>query len=69
MVMVAAAAALMVRLAVAVTLPLRPVTVWAPATVAVQVAPVQEPSGAMLKVVLAVTLPRLLPYWSEPLAE
>jgi hypothetical protein len=60
--------ALTVRLAAAV-LPLSlPVTVCAPATVAVQVAPVHEPSGLIVKVVELVTAPRLLPYASEPIA-
>ena len=42
-------------------LPLKvPLTVWAPVTVAVQLAPVHEPSGEMLNAVLEVTSPRLL---------
>src|ERR671934_14647 len=45
-----------------------PVTVCAPATEAVQVAPVQEPSGAIENVVAEVTSPRLLSYWSRPCA-
>src|ERR671934_44879 len=42
-----------------------PVTVCAPATEAVHVAPVQEPSGAIENVVAEVTSPRLLSYWSR----
>jgi hypothetical protein len=45
-----------------------PVTVCVPAAEAVQVAPVQEPFGAIEKVVLAVTSPRELSYWSRPSA-
>src|ERR671937_364642 len=45
-----------------------PVTVCEPAVVAVQVAPLQEPSGAIVKVVLAVTSPSELLYWSRPSA-
>jgi hypothetical protein len=41
-----------------------PVTVWAPAVDAVQVAPVQEPSGAIPNVVAGVTSLIMLPYWS-----
>jgi hypothetical protein len=63
-----AAAATTLRLAVAVLPELLPVTVWPPATVAVQLEPVHEPLGAMVKVVLAVRSPRLLPYRSEPVA-
>ena len=44
-----------------------PVTVCAPAD-AVQVAPVQEPFGAIEKVVVAVTSPSELSYWSRPSA-
>ena len=40
-------------------------TVWLPSTVAVHEAAVQEPSGAIVKVVAAVASPRLLPYWSN----
>src|SRR5919198_875813 len=54
--------------AVPVLPPLVPVTVCAPATVAVQVAPVQEPSGGIEKVVVAVTSPSELSYWSRPSA-
>jgi hypothetical protein len=39
-----------------------PVTVWAPAVVAVQTAPVQEPFGAIVKVVVGVTSPSELSY-------
>lgn len=42
-----------------------PVTVCGPATVAVQLAALHDPSGLMLKVVAAVTLPRSFPYWSN----
>ena len=42
------------------------VTVCDPALVAVQAAPVHEPSGVMVKVVAAVARPRSLPYWSNP---
>ena len=45
-----------------------PVTVCAPAAVAVQVAPVQEPFGAIVNVVAAVTLPSELSNWSRPCA-
>src|SRR5919204_1735195 len=45
-----------------------PVTVCAPAVEAVQLAPLQEPSGAIVKVVLAVTSPSELLYWSRPCA-
>jgi hypothetical protein len=45
-----------------------PVTVWDPATVALQLAPVHEPLGAMVKVVDPVTAPSELPYWSAPVA-
>ena len=45
-----------------------PVTVWAPATEAVQAAPLQEPFGPIVKVVLAVTSPSELSYWSRPCA-
>ena len=56
------------RLAVPV-LPLSvPVTVCGPATVAVQTAPVHEPSGAMLNVVAPVTSPKLFPVLSKPVA-
>ena len=48
-----------VREAVAVD-PSVPVTVWAPTTVALQLAPVQAPSGPMEKVVAPVTSPREL---------
>jgi len=54
------------RLAVALIDPSVPVTVCDPATVALQLVPVHEPSGAMVKVVAPVTSPRELPYWSEP---
>ena len=45
-----------------------PVTVWAPAAVAVQVAPVQEPLGAIVNVVPGVRSPSELSYWSRPCA-
>ena len=45
-----------------------PVTVCAPAIEAVQVAPLQDPFAAMVKVVLAVTSPSELSYWSRPCA-
>src|SRR5438128_9807059 len=60
MVMWSSAPAFTVRLAVAVLPLLLPVTVCPPAVAAVQLAPVQEPFGAMVKVVEAVTSPRLL---------
>src|SRR5712692_10044897 len=53
--------ALTLSVAVPVLPPLVPVTVCAPAWAAVQVEPVQLPSGAMAKVVVDVTSPRLLP--------
>src|SRR6266576_1564144 len=62
------AAALTCRLAVPVLPPLVPVTVCAPAVVAVQVAPVQEPSGAIVNVVVPVRLPSGLLNWSRPCA-
>jgi len=65
---VAAAPGFTVSVASSVNTPLVPVTVWAPATVAVQLDPVHEPSGAMLNVVPGVTLPRLLPNASNPSA-
>src|SRR5207302_1249554 len=52
--------------AVAVLEPSVAVTVCAPATVAVQLAAVHEPSGEIVKVVAAVALPRSLLYWSKP---
>ena len=48
--------------------PSLPVTVCAPALEAVQVAPVQEPFGAIVKLVAAVTSPSELSYWSRPCA-
>src|SRR5919202_508430 len=51
--------------AVLVFPPLAPVTVCVPATDAVQVVPVQDPFGAIEKVVVAVTSPRELSYWSR----
>src|SRR3954468_1694798 len=45
-----------------------PVTVCAPDTTAVQVAPLQEPFGAIEKAVDAVTSPSELSYWSRPCA-
>src|SRR5919199_668643 len=54
--------------AVAVFVPFVPVTVCAPPTAAVQVAPVQEPFGAIENVVVDVTSPSELSYWSRPSA-
>ena len=45
-----------------------PVTVWGPPMVAVQEAAVQEPSGAIVKVVAPVMSPSELLYWSKPCA-
>jgi len=45
-----------------------PVTVCAPATEAVHVAALQEPFGAIEKVVVEVTSPREFSYWSRPWA-
>ena len=45
-----------------------PVTVCGPATEALQLAPVQEPSGAIVKVVAAVTSPSVLLNASRPSA-
>ncbi len=45
-----------------------PVTVFTPTVGAVQFAPVQVPSGAIVNVVVGVTLPRELLYWSKPSA-
>jgi len=45
-----------------------PVTVCAPDNDAVQLAPVQEPFGAIENVVVAVTSPSELSYWSRPSA-
>ena len=59
---------LTLRLAVAVLPPSVPVTVCGPATVAVHVAPVQEPFGLIVNVVAPVTLPRLLLKASNPCA-
>ena len=42
-----------------------PVTVWEPATVALQVLAVHEPSGAIVNVVSDVTSPRELPIESK----
>jgi hypothetical protein len=56
------------RVAVPLTPLALPVTVWAPATEAVQVAPLQEPFGAIVKTVLGVRSPRELLYWSRPCA-
>ena len=56
------------RLAVPVAPGAVPVMVWVPAVVAVQTAAAQEPSGAIVKVVLAVMLPRELSYLSRPWA-
>ena len=60
--------AVTVRFAVAVLPPSVPVTVCGPATVAVHVAPVQEPSGLIVNVVAPVTSPRLLLKASNPCA-
>jgi len=57
-----------VREAVLVLPPSLPVTVCAPRAVAVHVLPVQEPLGAIEKVVAAVTSPRELPAASKPCA-
>jgi hypothetical protein len=46
-----------------------PVTVCVPEAVAVHAAPVHEPSGAIVNVVLAVMSPSELSYWSRPTAE
>src|SRR5919201_2673532 len=62
------AAAVTVSEAVPVLPPLVPVTVCCPATEAVHVAPVQDPSGAIENVVLAVRSPSELPYASRPSA-
>ena len=62
------AAAVTASEAVAVLPPSLPVTVCAPATVAVQVFPVHEPFGAMLNVVEPVTSPSELPVASNPWA-
>ena len=45
-----------------------PVTVWAPALEAVQVALVHDPLGLIVNVVVAVTSPIELLYWSRPSA-
>ena len=47
---------------------LLPVTVWAPAVLAVQTLLVHDPSGEIVNVVPAVTLPSELSYWSRPSA-
>ena len=52
------------RVAAPVLPELVPVTVWAPAVDAVQVAAEQEPSGAIVNVVAGVTSLMMLPYWS-----
>ena len=54
--------------AVALMLPSVPVTVWAPDLVAVHVAPVHDPSGAIVNVVSAVTSPSGLFELSKPWA-
>ena len=51
--------------AVPVLPPSLPVTVWVPASVAVQLAPVQDPFGPIENVVPAVTSPSELLYWSS----
>ena len=66
MVSEASGPAVTVRDAVAVMEPSVAVTVCGPATVAPQLAAVQDPSGPILKVVEAVTLPRSFPYRSKP---
>jgi len=45
-----------------------PVTVCAPAVAAVQLTPLQEPSGEIVNVVFEVTSPSELSYWSRPCA-
>ena len=45
-----------------------PVTVWAPAIEAEQTAAAHDPSGAIVKVVLALTSPSEFEYWSNPSA-
>ena len=57
-----------VRLASSANEPSVPVTVWGPATVAVQTLAVHEPSGEIENVVSPVTSPRELPNWSDPVA-
>ena len=52
-------------LASSVNDPSVPVTVWEPATVALQVLAVHEPSGAIVNVVSDVTSPRELPIESK----
>ena len=54
--------------AVPVLPPSLPVTVWIPASVAVQLAPVQDPFGPIEKVVLDVTSPSELFEASKPSA-
>src|SRR5712691_8074855 len=60
--------AVTVKVAVAVLVAWVPVTVWSPATVEVQLAPVQLPPPAMLNVVVPVMSPSELLYWSKPWA-
>lgn len=45
-----------------------PVTVCVPGVSAVHFAPVQEPSGAIAKLVAGVTEPSVFPNWSAPVA-
>ena len=45
-----------------------PVTVWAPAVAAVHVATVHDPFGETVNVVVEVTSPSELSYWSRPSA-
>src|SRR5881227_2052183 len=54
--------------ALALLPPLAPVTVCEPALVAVHAAPLQEPFGAIEKLVVDVRSPSELPYWSRPAA-
>src|SRR6266542_226610 len=56
------------RVAVPLAPPVVPVTVWAPATEAVQLFAVQEPLGAMENAVDGVRSPSELLYWSRPCA-
>jgi len=63
-----AALALTVRVAVSVCPASLAVTVCAPVAVAEHVAPMHEPSGAIVNAVELVTSPRLLANWSNPVA-
>ncbi len=64
----AGATPVIVKDAVPILVAFVPVTVFAPTVGAVQLAPVQAPSGAIVNVVVDVTLPRELSYWSKPSA-